>query len=243
MFAVPLKRNASLATIFDGTTVSEKSLSSAYLSLAERVTYRRRVMLFSNTIRGAVVYPTWDFNGPDLSYFGEWKPSEGKCPWDIDGRKLVADAKDRVLQMVEAVKVRGLKRLLIYDGIPHTLTLARGWTLGSVPWLAFWAGIRKAAEVAGVKIVAVTEHNPYENIVSPVAWTNEIAEKLEGDVVCYPCDAFSSFLYDTKLGGILMDLFVDAPPVEHLFSWIPMSTHTSTLHAEHRNIHWNPAHK
>ena len=240
MFAMPIKRKNALATVFDGTlkTVSEKSLSTAYLSLTERVTYRRRVMLFSNDRRGAVVYPTWDFNGPDLSYFGEWKSSRA-CPWVIDGRKLVADAKDRVLQMVEAAKARGLKRLLIYDGIPHTLTLTRGWELGSVPWLAFWAGVRKAAEVAGMEIVAVTDHNPYEDIASPVAWTKEV-DIEDGDVACHPCDVFSSFVYDTKVGTILMRLFADAPPIEYLFSWIPVFPYTSTLHTKHRNAHWNP---
>jgi hypothetical protein len=236
LFAIPLMRNGAVA--YDGTrVVSEKSLTS-YLSLRERVVYRRRVMLISNAQRGIVLYPTWDFNGPDLSYFGEWKPSL-ECPWNIDGRKLVADAKDRVLQMVEAAKAKGLKRLLVYEGVPHTLTLKRGWHLGSMPWLAFYAGVRKAAEVADMDIVAVCENNPYEGITSPVSWAKDV-EPRDGDVACFPCDTFSAFNYDPLLVSVLKDLLVDAPSISTLFAWMPMVSHASTLHLQHRNAHWNP---
>ena len=233
MFAVPMTRKDSLATLFDGSIVSEKSLSSEYLSLEERVTYRRRVMLFTKNEQGVCFFPTWDFNGPDLSYFGEWKPAAA-CPWHVDGRKLVADAKDRVLQMVEAAKARGHKRLLVYEGVPHTLTLNRGWKLQSMPWLAFYAGVRKAAEVTDMEIVAVSEHNPYEGIASCVPWITKV-EPQQGDVSCHPCDVFSSFLYDPKLVRILESLLGN---VSNLFTWMPLFAHTSRFHTQYRNAHW-----
>ena len=240
LFAVPLSRTGAIVHVWDGTqlkTVSEKSLSSAYLSLEERVTFRRRVMLFTSGQRGVIFYPTWDFNGPDLPYFGEWKPRSA-CPWDIDGRKLVADAKDRVLQMVEAAKFRGMKRLFVYEGAPHTLTLKRGWKLGSMAWLAFFAGVRKASEVAGMDIVAVTETNPYEGLSTAIEWCQPRDVILgDRDLACHPCDVFSYLPYDPTAASILKPFF-DGPM--DVFSWIPMSSYTSTLSQKHRNAYWSP---
>lgn len=234
MFAVPLFRNDSMVNVWDGIklqTVSEKSLSSAYLSLEERVTFRRRVMLVLNGQQGILFYPTWDFNGPDLPYFGEWKPRSA-CPWDIDGRKLVADAKDRVLQMVEAAKFRGMKRLLVYEGAPHTLTLKRGWKLGSIAWLAFFAGVRKASEVAVMDIVAIADTNPYEGVTTSMTWKQSHVME-DGDVACHPCDVFSYLPYNPKVSTLLNETAHD------MYSY-PMASFTSTLPQKHRNVYWNP---
>ena len=241
---VPISRAdgaAVISTPHGLRTVSEKSLGPPYLSLFERVLYRKRVSLYFNGEKGVLLFPLWDFNGPDLPYFSTWssgqqKPGTFKVgPWDVDGRELVADAKDRTLQMIEAglfTKFHTGKnvRLAIYND-DMDVKLHRGWTMGNKAWLAFFSGVRKACESQAFPVYAVSSKNPYEGMTrtNPVVWTDSLPEFDGITIHCYGNDPFA-MVSQENMARVHTLGSTCAPP----------QTMKSVLPAMFRSPLWNP---
>ena len=245
--AVPVSRANGMAMIYTPTgmqEVSEKTLRAPFLSLLDRVLYRKRVELCVDPLKSEAVlhFPMWDFNGPDLHYFSTWNTGEKKFhafrvgPWDVDGRQLVADAKDRVLQMIEAAeytKTHSGKavRLVIHNDASN-ITLQRGWSMGNRPWLAFFSGVRKACEARPFPILVVSPTNPYDGMTraNPVAWFTEAPEFDGISIHCYPIDPFA--MYSSEVYKRMQDALGDAS--------INCQTFQSTLPVQFRSPMWNP---
>lgn len=210
LFHVPVHRSKGLVTLADGRTVHEKQLPSMgdFLTLRERVEFRHRVVALGQNL---CMFPRWDFDGPDMRFFGEWKTNVSKTepyhmeagPWVLDGRQLVADARDITVMLVEAAQIlQGTTdplTLCIHSPVPISFQSQRGWDLKRGPYDAWWSGVRKAAETLAnecphVTLVAVAETNPFAELTraSHVQWSTT---NLAGAVVCEPCDPF------TILGG------------------------------------------
>lgn len=174
------------------------------MTLRERVEFRHRVIALGTSL---CMFPRWDLDGPDMRFFGEWKSNVPKMepfhmqagPWVLDGRQLVADARDMTVMLVEAAQLlRGTVEpivVCIHSPIPDSFQSQRGWDLKRGPYDAWWSGVRKAAETLAnecphVKLVAVAETNPFAGYTrtSHVEWKTC---NVEGAVVCEPCDPFS----------------------------------------------------
>ena len=259
LFHVPVARSKGLATLSDGRVVNEKQLAGLgdFLSLKERVEFRHRVVCVGNTF----LVPRWDLDGPDMRFFGEWNPPADKVhtassltagPWILDGRMLVADARDMTLLMAEAaLALRGADTpvtLQILSPVPMDFESQRGWKLARGPFDAWWSGVRKAADTLAtlcptVKIVAVDDTNPFAECTRTlhVTWSKTVDES---QVVCVPCDPFAFFggsqteqqrlalegLPAPALAGqLMMGLMTGAVPVR-----------VSTLVPSQRHVVWNP---
>jgi hypothetical protein len=207
-FSVPVKRNKGLATLTNGSVINEKQLShyGDFLNLRERVEFRKRIVGLKQTL----FFPKWDLDGPDLRYFGDWNPEASIThpstsfkagPWILDGRQMVADAKDIGLMLAETVlyQIPNGKETLIYVQSPFTteFTSQRQWNLGKGPFDAFWSGIRKAADVLQVhypnlKFVAVYETNPFQELTKTcfVDWKKPEEIDLMDNFYAVPCDSF-----------------------------------------------------
>lgn len=174
LFCVPAQKSGLLVTMHDGHLMTQKQAVSkgGFLTLRERVQFRRRVSILNSRL---LIFPLWDFDGPDLRFFGEFHGMVPECdgpfpthfevgPWVIDGRLVVADAKDMVVMMAEAAAGKGVKKLAIRNPYGTDMSTGRGWSLGRSLHDAFWSGVRKAADALigkGMEIVAVAEKNPF----------------------------------------------------------------------------------
>jgi hypothetical protein len=259
LFHVPLARSKGLATLTDGRTVNEKQLASVgdFLSLRERVEFRHRVVCIGNTF----LVPRWDLDGPDMRFFGDWNPPKEKIhaasslsagPWILDGRQLVADARDMTLLMAEAaLALHGTSSpvtLQILSPVPIDFEAQRGWKLSRGPFDAWWSGVRKAADTLAtlcptVKLVAVDDTNPYAECTRPVqvTWSKE-ADEI--GIVCVPCDPFAilgsspceqrwlkreGVSLTTLAGHLMMGIMTNT-----------VSLRVSTIVPSQRHAVWNP---
>ena len=259
LFHVPLARAKGLATLADGRVVNEKQLGSLgdFLTLKERVEFRHRVLCIGNTF----LVPRWDFDGPDMRFFGDWNPPAEKIhalssltagPWVLDGRQMVADARDMTLLMAEAaLALRGASAnitLQILSPVPVDFEAQRGWKLARGPFDAWWSGVRKAADTLAsscptVKVVAVDDTNPCAECTRAlhVSWSKEVDET---HIVCVPCDPFALFgsstveqkwlqkegvQTSTLAGHLMMGMMTNTIPIR-----------VSTLVPSQRHAVWNP---
>ena len=263
IYHVPLWRQKGVATITGQngaiTTVNEKLLTSElFLTLRERVEFRKRVHVFALDKTLALFYPNWDLDGPDLPYFGEWKPTVfdrttavAAGPWMLDGKALVADAKDRTLQMVEACIKHEVHELRLLSGFPIDYTNNRGWTMGRGPWMAWWSGVRKAAEVVArlhpsFVISACVDTNPYDGMakVPPNIRIRCVEDaKFDRSQSCafsYAIDPFASLLWNPSLQYVLSQMQLPIHP-NYVSSLLNTTTlYPSTFPATHRHVAWNP---
>ena len=259
LFHVPAARAKGLATLADGRVVSEKQLSSVgdFLTLKERVEFRHRVVCLGNVF----LFPRWDLDGPDMRFFGEWTPPADKIhpttsltagPWVLDGRQMVADARDMTLMLAEAaLAMHGPSSnvtLQILSPVPAQFEAQRGWKMNRGPFDAWWSGVRKAADTLAavcpsLQLVAVSDTNPFADCTRPlhISWRAK-ADAL--GIVCTPCDPFAlpgtseaeqsalqtlglskSTLYPQLMMGIIANM-------------IPVRV--STLVPSQRHMLWNP---
>jgi len=232
LFCVPLKRSRGIATLWDGTTISEKKLDSTYLSLKERIEFRKRVFALT---RNLFSFPKWDIDGPDIQFFAQSSRVSSKDifvgPWILDGRKLVADAKDMALMLAEAVKHAGGNKVQIINPFPKDFQTQRGWNVGAGIFFCFWSGVRKAAECSDIKFYAVSEANPFPFFDCPVEW----GPLLDDVPVACPSDAFACMGTSKDEERFFnIDVFqnISKMSIEHV--------KRATLCVKHRNPFWNP---
>lgn len=269
VFHVPLQRRNGIATILNPrcltdpaapviVTVPEKALDATYLTLKERVEYRKRVHLFSTADKHLLFYPAWDLDGPDLPYFGEWKPkvfdkttAVEAGPWILDGKMLVADMKDRVLQMVEVCMAHGIEELCIVGPFRPSYSNQRGWNMQKGPFMAFWSGVRKAAEILDtrsykLRIVAQVYDNPYEGLTHALPnclmWQREASDSASIRAYAYPIDGFSSMCWNSFLLAEIAKMYAPLKDKPALFmeSLQSSNVRVSQLQAKHRHPVWNP---
>lgn len=196
-----------------GTTkVPEKTLSyPLYLNLVERVELRKRIHFLYKSNMALGFYPAWDFDGPDLPYFGEYKgqlksTSVEAGPWSLDGRQMVADVKDRMLQAAEAANILyPHQKINIYvrEMVPKQFTNNRNWNMKDKVWQAFWSGVRKAQEVVktispNIQFIAVTpssDTTPFEwqDEEKRMPWSKDFTNINLNEINIYliPCDPFA----------------------------------------------------
>lgn len=259
---LPSSRDAGIATLFSGERVNEKRLSEygKFLTLRERVEYRKRVLALSSRV---LSFPRWDLDGPDLRYFGEWNPPESSIhaptciragPWVLDGRQLVADAKDTAIMLIEAVvRMGGNRTLLIQSGWPSEFFGLRGWSFGSGPRSAWWSGVRKAVDVAGdllrtynIRVCALETDgkNPYEGLTSAsttIEFQSSVTEEQFSDpsvIVAVPCDPFAI------VGSTLLESHMNVKPVFASAACMSVLYRGAVLQTSYapwfRNKQWNP---
>lgn len=250
LFSVPRSRDNSILTLHTGITVIEKQKIFGLLTLQERIVFRRRIVcIYIGT--PLFIYPKWDLEGPDIPYFGEWNkdPQEyTSCivggPWTLDGRKMVADAKDRALQMVEAAIAKFPDQKLVLklkSGIPMEYITHRGWNFGKGPWYAFWSGIRKAQECVQVQFVAWDDEDPYEDYrkfsACTIPWQKDFPDHLAIDII--PQDPFAI------LGSTQMEK--QAFKERNIQDILPYlgnaKKQSSEFHKQFRHPLWNPDQK
>ena len=265
---VPLSRENGIATFMSPQgqqTIPEKLLDLNFLSLRQRVEFRKRVALFynPNQLSSVLFFPTWDFNGPDLHYFGKWKPASFDPtssilagPWRIDGRELVADAKDRMMQCVEAALwIQALRKcritIKVADAVPNDLVLSRGWPMGKGAWSAWWAGVRKAAEVVeafgmNIQFVACSAINPYDGMIrhNPVQYKLLESFSLNEDeftLRCAPMDPFENIAHRNQaLLAEALGTKASTISFSNVFVALPSIFLPSTLPGKCRNFEWDP---
>jgi hypothetical protein len=234
LFCVPIKRKRGIATLWDGSEVNEKKLDENYLNLKERIEFRRRVFQLTPRV---ISFPKWDIDGPDIHFFAQNGRSSAKDiivgPWTLDGRKLVADAKDCALMIAEAAKATGLKTVQIINPYSTNFVTQRGWNVGAGVFFCFWSGVRKASECTDVKFVAVCETNPYPFFECAVEW----APFKEDIAVACPCDPFACIGSTDEEVHFLKDV--------NIFDSISKvitrgNVRKATLCIRHRNQFWNP---
>ena len=250
--------------------VPEKTLAPPqFLSLTERVDLRRRVVLFSRGARGVAVFPAWDMDGPDLPYFADFDERGDRDvpvtamragPWIVDGRLIVADMKDRVLQAIEAAATawpRATLALHVVETVPHAWRAARGWDFGAWLWTAFWSGVRKARDAlpsdlaARVRISAVTP----STAASPFAWQDPAARILnhvsldasvaaseaEVNIAMIGCDPFA-MLGSTPLEAETFRAWIGLrPDAASAMATMGARVFVSRLPAARRHPLWTPA--
>lgn len=259
MFHVPAARAKGLATLADGKIISEKQLPSVgdFLTLRERVEFRHRVVCLGNVF----LFPRWDLDGPDMRFFGEWNPSGDKVqqtsslvagPWVLDGRQMVADARDIALLLAEAaLAVHGPSTavtLQIMSPVPVQFEAQRGWKMNRGPFDAWWSGVRKAADTLAavcpsLQVVAVCETNPFAECTRPlhISWK---PKPDESGIVCVPCDPFglpgTSDAEQAALGrvGVSFASLVPQLMMGLVANIVPVRV--STLVPSQRHMLWNP---
>ena len=207
------------------------------------------------------MFPRWDLDGPDMRFFGEWNPTADKIhptssltagPWVLDGRQMVADARDMTLLLAEAaLAVKGPSNpvtLQIVSPVATQFEAQRGWKMNRGPFDAWWSGVRKAADTLAnvspsVKIVAIADTNPFAECARAVhiSWKAEVDDL---GIVCVPSDPFSlpgaSHLEQTVLRSVGMSFSTLGA---HLMMGLVANIipiRVSTLVPSQRNILWNP---
>lgn len=255
-----MKQNAYGAPVTESHSVPEKTLQPPqYLSLVERVELRRRAHLFSRGSRGCAITPAWDFEGPDLPYFSEYasalhSTSIKAGPWVIDGRQLVADAKDRVLQVAEAIAGRwgtdAVAHLYVMEPFARDYETKRGWKIGEGIWSAWWSGVRKAREALSAAfpslvlhaITPSSEETPFawQPEAARMSWARSLPEELndaQPSIVMVGCDPFASLgSSDVEKAALA---FANIP--QTLTAWVAASpVYQSTWPAAHRHPLWKP---
>jgi len=234
LFCVPVKRKKGIATLWDGSEISEKKLGDTYLTLKERIELRRRVFVLTPL---SMSFPKWDIDGPDIHFFaqnGRVSPKDITVgPWTLDGRKLVADAKDCALMIAEAAKKAGRKCVQIINPYATSFATQRGWIVGAGVFFCFWSGVRKASECTDMKLIAVSETNPYPFFDCAVEWTTY----NENEMVACPCDPFAC------IGSTDEEIkYLGNVKIFESISKIIASGNISraTLCVANRNQFWNP---
>ena len=249
-----MTRKNSIVTLSNGNTCCEKQCTSL-LSLRERVYLRRRVTHIAKAGKHVLVYPRWDFDGPDIQYFGKWQRKEGALDsytfraghWILDGRQLVADAKDRIVQMIEACmhSVTLPTKVHILPPVTKQYTTLKGWDMGNHVWNAFWSGVRKGADVAhryGITLVAVCANDPYEQFRLHSDCRVEHVAELPSDaaVTAISQDPFSFLFAPSELEI----LYANSISLESYFVMLTQATcKQSSLVTEERNPLWKPNEK
>ena len=231
LFNVPMQRRHGIATLWDGSQISEKKLDETYLSLKERVEFRKRVFMVSPTF---ISFPKWDVDGPDIQFFQTKIGNEKDIflgPWILDGRKLVADAKDIGLLIAEAAIKSGGNRVQILNPFPFDFKTQRGWGVGKNLFYCFWTGIRKAAECVDIQFVAISDVNPY-CFECKVEWKTSPSDEL----IAVPCDPFA-FLGSTEIEKPFLQ---NINLLQSFFYLQSKSVYKASLCATHRNPFWNP---
>jgi len=264
LFNVPLFRQNGFATVGAGK-VPEKTLTfPLYLSLLERVELRKRIHFLISPKVGFGFFPAWDFDGPDLPYFGEYKgalksTSIEAGPWSLDGRQLVADAKDRMLQAAEAVNIfwpeAGAQnkkiKIWVWEICSSKFINNRNWNMKDKIWQAFWSGVRKARETLAticthVDFVAVTpssDKTPFEwqDAEKRMAWCQDMELSMLDpeciNVFLSPCDPFAS-LGSSPSEHIILSKFGFSSH-EIVFPQF-FQYHKSTWPETYRHKLWNP---
>jgi hypothetical protein len=130
-------------------------------------------------------------------------------PWSLDGRQMVADVKDRMLQSAEAAKLlfkNNKINIYVREMVPKEFSNNRNWNMKDKVWQAFWSGVRKAQEIVktispNIQFIAITpssDTTPYEwqeeekrmkwykNIPFPLQMQDEI------NMFLTPCDPFAA---------------------------------------------------
>lgn len=256
LFNVPVKRNKGLATLTNGSVINEKQLQlyGNFLNLRERVEFRKRIIGCDRVL----FFPKWDLDGPDIRYFGEYNPPPENIhnltsfragPWVLDGRQMVADAKDIGIMLAESVlyKTKDPVTIAIYSPFSTEFEAQRGWNLGRGPFDAFWSGIRKAADQIHllypfIQFLAVSDINPYVEItkVCHVQWKkkNEV-EIVPNLFQAIPGDAFGLTGFSELEEEILLENKI---PKEFLFNVLIFGAQiqNSYLVQKFRNDVWNP---
>jgi len=261
---VPLQRQGGFALISQGR-VPEKTLAyPLYLSLIERVELRKRIHFLSSPKLGFGFFPAWDFDGPDLPYFGEYKgalksTSIEAGPWSLDGRQLVADIRDRMLQAAEAVtllwsepiKRQARVRIHIWEICSREYVNNRNWNMKDKIWQAFWSGVRKAREVLAsicpyIDLVAVTPSSDttpflWQDEEKRMPWCQDVDPTLlnteEINVFLTPCDPFAA-LGSTTAEHRILAKFGLGP--NNIYFTNFFSFHRSTWPETYRHKLWNP---
>lgn len=241
----------------NGSVINEKQLNNFgdFLNLRERVEFRKRVLGFRNVL----FFPKWDLDGPDLRYFGDWNPeatlnhpstSFKAGPWVLDGRQMVADAKDMGLMLAETVlyQLSSQTDISIYIQSPFTTEFIsqRQWNLGRGPFDAFWSGIRKAADALQstypfIKFVAVCETNPFLELTKTcfVSWKKPEEVDLNSDFYAVPSDPFGIIGLGAEEESIVSKQKI---PNNFLLQMLLPTTKiaTSTFVKTYRTPLWNP---
>jgi hypothetical protein len=172
-------------------------------------------------------------------------------PWVLDGRQLVADARDMTLLMAEAaLALHGSRdiKLQVLSPVPLDFEAQRGWKLSRGPFDAWWSGVRKAADTLAslcpnVKLVAIEETNPFAECTRTlhVSWSKDVDAS---GILCVPCDPFalmgSSALEKEWLQreGIPLSALAGQLMMGMMTNTIP--TRVSTLVPTQRHAVWNP---
>lgn len=249
-----MKRFKGLATLGTGQIANEKQLASLgdFLSLRERVEFRQRVFACGTLL----FFPKWDMDGPDLRFFGDWTTvSKPGClqvgPWSIDGRQLVADAKDIGVMLAEAASRLHPDtdvKLGIVSPFGTEVVGHRGWSFGRTLFDAFWSGIRKASEVLSMKLPHVQFHaiadvNPFAEFKRQtfVVWT-PAASVTDDMLVAVPGDAFSVLGNTDEEAAWIQKRCVDTPSAKLMLGLLTQTVpvHTSVLASQLRTNLWNP---
>jgi hypothetical protein len=257
-FSVPIKRNKGLATLANGSVINEKQLSSFgdFLNLRERVELRKRIVSYKQVL----FFPKWDLDGPDLRYFGDWNPdavlvhpstSFKAGPWVLDGRQMVADAKDMGLMLAETSLYRNASGedivIYIHSPFPTEFISQRQWNLGKGPFDAFWSGIRKASDVLHpkypqVKFIAVSDVNPYGELTKAcfVDWKKPDEVDYEKGFFAVPGDPFGVVGSSVDETLIMEKCKISANFLLQLFLPTTKTTYSQFVQT-YRTSLWNPS--
>lgn len=183
-----------------------------------------------------ISFPKWDIDGPDIHFFAQNGRAGSKDlivgPWTLDGRKLVADAKDMALMIAEAVRQSGNASIQIMNPYSTNFSTQRGWQVGRGLFYCFWSGVRKAAEcVPDVTFIAISESNPYPFYECAVKW-----RPLEEGLVAVPSDPFAC------LGSTMEEAPFFTPSVYKSISKFILQNRVSRSHLcpQYRNQYWDP---
>lgn len=184
-----------------------------------------------------ISFPKWDIDGPDIHFFAQNGRANSKDlavgPWILDGRKLVADAKDTALMIAEAMRREGKTSIQIINPYSINFVTQRGWNVGKGLFYCFWSGIRKAAEcVPDISFIAVSDANPYPFYECAVQW-----KPLGEGLVACPSDPFAC-MGSTEAESPFFNDDVSANISKFI---LHSDVSRASLCLVHRNQFWNPS--